>query len=116
MGVVSGQWLVASKDFVGVSGRGLARGSTDHYSPDDVAGGDAGHLVEGGDAGEDLAPAVVAQGDHAVLERLVADGRGVDALDDHLAEVVAGDHQLEDALPPAEAGLAAGPAAGALEE
>src|SRR5689334_9177093 len=45
---------------------------------------------------QNLAPAVLPQGEHAVFERLIADGRGVDALHTQLMDEVVGDHQFED--------------------
>src|SRR5437588_325130 len=50
-----------------------------------VTRGDAGHFVDRRDSLPHLAPAVGSQGDHAVLQRLLADRPGVDALHDHFA-------------------------------
>src|SRR5262245_36623309 len=58
-------------------------------STDDVAGGDAGDLVQRRLALQHLAPAVLAQGDHPLLEGLVADGGGAEPLHAHVADDVA---------------------------
>src|SRR5262245_4273314 len=82
----------------------------------DVARGDATDLINSRLALEHLAPAVAAQGDHAFLERLLADDRAVDALHAQVADLVAGHHQLVDAHAPAVAALPAGAAAGAAPQ
>src|SRR5262249_4227647 len=75
-----------------------------------------GDLVERRDSVQDLAPAVLPQRNHAFFERLVANLRGVDTLHAHLADRIAGNHQLEDPRAAAESSLATGPAAGAFVE
>src|SRR5215831_4865561 len=85
-------------------------------SRDDVARRHAGHLVDRRLAEQHFAPTVHAQGDHAFLQRLVADGAGVDPLDAHLADTVACNHQLVNTRSAAEAALAAGPTASPLPE
>src|SRR5262249_7301425 len=82
----------------------------------DVALGSARHFFDGGLALQHLAPAVLPQRDHAFLEGLVADGRGVGALHAHVADRVAGDHQLVDAHTAAVTSLVTRPAAGPFPE
>src|SRR5260370_39966434 len=76
-------------------------------SQNDIALGYARYLLESGLPFLHLAPAILAQGQHAVLEGLIATGRGVDALHAQLMDEVVGHHQLENSQPPPEAGVMA---------
>src|SRR5207244_5128109 len=84
--------------------------------PSYVLLGDGEDLGDGGLAQRDLARAVVEENEHALLHRLLLDGRAVDVLEHQLADVVVDEQQLVDAGAAAVAGLVALVAADRLED
>src|SRR5690606_30092885 len=60
-------------------------------------------LLDAGDAGHDLARAVLAEEAHALLTRHLLDGLGVAALEDLATHGLVDEHELVDALPAAVA-------------
>src|SRR5436853_4721015 len=75
--------------------------------------GEPGHFFQCGQAAHDLAFAVIEQRLHAARPGGLADLAGRGAVEGQLADLVGHLHHLEDALPAAEAGLAAALATGA---